>query len=151
MTRPIFFPFQYFPRKVQITHAVIDCFQRQGWFVPCIQLMPYRTNSVSTSGCCALFRDLKRKWKQDSGSIKRMVKLKVMSKSVNNVVLRHVSKMSGLRKCIYHWSFLKVRQLEGPATSFSSPAPSEILPLDVLRSTVAPAKGWLLFKLFERS
>ena len=38
---------------------------------------------------------------------------------------------------------------EGPATS--SPAPSEILPLDVLRSTVAPAKSWLLFKLFGRS
>ena len=30
---------------------------------------------------------------------------------------------------------------EGPATSFSSPVPSEILPLDVLRSTVAPAKS----------
>ena len=29
---------------------------------------------------------------------------------------------------------------EGPATSSSSPAPSEILPIDVLRSTVAPAK-----------
>ena len=30
---------------------------------------------------------------------------------------------------------------EGPATSSSSGAPSEILPLDVLRSTVAPAKS----------
>ena len=30
---------------------------------------------------------------------------------------------------------------EGPATSTSSPAPSEILPLDGLRSAVAPAKS----------
>ena len=29
---------------------------------------------------------------------------------------------------------------EGPVTFSSSPAPSEILPLDVLRSIVAPAK-----------
>ena len=40
---------------------------------------------------------------------------------------------------------------EGTATSSSSPAPSEILLLDVLRSTVAPAKSWLLFKLFVGS
>ena len=30
---------------------------------------------------------------------------------------------------------------EEPATSSSSPAPSEILPLDVLRATVAPANS----------
>ena len=30
---------------------------------------------------------------------------------------------------------------EGPATSSSSPASREVLPLDVLRSTVAPAKS----------
>ena len=30
---------------------------------------------------------------------------------------------------------------EGPATSSPSPEPSNILPLDVLRSTVVPAKG----------
>ena len=30
---------------------------------------------------------------------------------------------------------------EGPATSSSSPAPSEILPFDVLRSAAAPAKS----------
>ena len=40
---------------------------------------------------------------------------------------------------------------EGSTTSSSSPAPSETLPLDVLRSTVPPAKSWLLFKLFVRS
>ena len=40
---------------------------------------------------------------------------------------------------------------EGPTTSSSFPAPSEILPLDVLTSPVAPAKSWLLFKLFRRS
>ena len=40
---------------------------------------------------------------------------------------------------------------EGPATSSSSPAPSEIMPLDVLRSTVAPGKSYVLFKLFGRS
>ena len=34
---------------------------------------------------------------------------------------------------------------KGPATSSSTPALSKILPLDVLRSTVAPAKIWLLF------
>ena len=40
---------------------------------------------------------------------------------------------------------------KGPATSSSSPAPCEISPLDPLRSTVAPTKSWLLFKLFGRS
>ena len=30
---------------------------------------------------------------------------------------------------------------EGPATSYSSPEPSKILPLDLLRSAVAPAKS----------
>ena len=35
----------------------------------------------------------------------------------------------------------EVTSTEGPTTSSSSPAPSEILPLDVLRSTVAPAES----------
>ena len=30
---------------------------------------------------------------------------------------------------------------EGPATSSSSPEPSQILPIDALRSTVAPVKS----------
>ena len=36
---------------------------------------------------------------------------------------------------------LEGKSSEIPATSYSSPAPSEILPLDVLRSAVAPAKS----------
>ena len=61
LTRRIFFPFQGLSRKSQITHAVIDFWT--GWFVPCIQLLPYRTINVSPIGCFALFRDLKTKWK----------------------------------------------------------------------------------------
>ena len=65
-----------------------------------------------------------------------------MSKSVNNVVLRHVSKMSSLNVFTFDPLFLfESTSTERPATSSSSPAPSEILPLDVLRSTVAPAKS----------
>ena len=33
------------------------------------------------------------------------------------------------------------KSTERPATSYASPAPGEILPLDVLRSTVSPAKS----------
>ena len=33
------------------------------------------------------------------------------------------------------------KSTERPATSYSSPAPGEVLPLDVLRSTVSPAKS----------
>ena len=63
-----------------------------------------------------------------------------MSKSVKDVVLCHVSKISGLQSCIYLWSLIPFEGMPtvGPATSSSSPAPREILPLDVLRSTVAP-------------
>ena len=44
-----------------------------------------------------------------------VIMLTVMSKSVNNVVLRHVSKMSDLQKCslpLILYSSLKVRQLK---------------------------------------
>ena len=75
------------------------------------------------------------------GFIMTMRKLKVMSKSVNNVVLCHVTKISGLQKSIYLWSFIQGTSTEGPAASSSSPAPSEILSLGVLRSIVAPAKS----------
>ena len=66
-----------------------------------------------------------------------------MSKSISNAVLRPVSKMSGLQKCIYldPLFLLEGKSSERPATSYSSPAPGEILPLDVLRSTVSPAKS----------
>ena len=37
--------------------------------------------------------------------------------------------------------FFEGASTEGPATSFSAPAPRKILPLDVLRSTVGPAKS----------
>ena len=40
---------------------------------------------------------------------------------------------------------------EGPATSSSSPVPSEILPLDVLKSTVAPAKVDFCLNCFGES
>ena len=36
---------------------------------------------------------------------------------------------------------LEGKSTERPAASYSSPAPGEILPLDVLRSTVSPAKS----------
>ena len=63
-----------------------------------------------------------------------------MSKSVNNVVLRHISKMSGFNVFTFDPLFLfESTSNDRPATSSSSPEPSEILPLDVLRSTVAPA------------
>ena len=71
-----------------------------------------------------------------------MIKLKVMSKSVNSFVLRQVSKVSGLQKCIYDSLFLfEGTSTKGPATFSSSQAPSEVLPLDVLRSRVVPAKS----------
>ena len=66
MTRRIFFPFHYLSRKVQITHVVIDFFQIQGWFVPCIQLMPYRTINMLPIGSFALFCDLEAKWKSNN-------------------------------------------------------------------------------------
>ena len=40
---------------------------------------------------------------------------------------------------------------EGPAISYLSPEPSKILPHDLLRSAVAPAKSWNPFKLLGRS
>ena len=49
------------------------------------------------------------------------------------------------------WLLFEGTSTEGTAAFSSSAAPREILPLDVLRLTVAPAKGWLLFKFFGRS
>ena len=45
------------------------------------------------------------------------------------------------QKSIYLWSFIQGTSTEGPAASSSSPAPSEILSLGVLRSIIAPAKS----------
>ena len=62
-----------------------------------------------------------------------------MSKSVNNVVLRPSCRQD-VRLTKMHLFLIESTSTEGPATSSSSPAPNEISPLDVLRSTVAPAK-----------
>ena len=70
-----------------------------------------------------------------------MIKLKIMSKSVNNIVLSHLSKMLGLQNAFTFDPLLfEGTSTEGTATFSSSAAPREILPFDVLRSTVAPAK-----------
>ena len=45
----------------------------------------------------------------------------------------------------------EVTSIQGPATSSLSTASSEILLLNVLRSTKTPTKSWLLFKLFGKS
>ena len=72
-----------------------------------------------------------------------MIKLKIMSKSVNNIVLSHLSKMLGLQNAFTFDPLLLFEgtSTEGTAAFSSSAAPREILPLDVLRLTVAPAKG----------
>ena len=70
--------------------------------------------------------------------ITTMRKLKVMSKSVNNVVLCHVTEISKKHLPLILYSSTST---EGPAASSSSPAPSEILSLGVLRSIIAPAKS----------
>ena len=65
-----------------------------------------------------------------------------MSKNVNNMVLGHLSKMLGLQNAFTFDPLLLFEgtSTEGTATFSSSAAPREILQLDVLRSTVAPAK-----------
>ena len=65
-----------------------------------------------------------------------------MSKKMNNIVLSHLSKMLGLQNAFTFDSLLLFEgtSTEGTATFSSSAAPREILQLDVLRSTVAPAK-----------
>ena len=68
-----------------------------------------------------------------------MIKLKVMLKSVNNVVLRP-SCQQDVRLTKMHLFLIESTSTEGPATSSSSPAPNEISLLDVLRSIVAPTK-----------
>ena len=40
---------------------------KTSWFVPCIQLLLYRTTNVFLIGCFTFFCDLKIKWKWDSG------------------------------------------------------------------------------------
>ena len=73
-----------------------------------------------------------------------MIKLKVMSKSVNNVMLYVMSTRCQAYKNAFTFDPLflfEVAPTEGHATSSSSPGPSKILPLDVLRSIVAPAKS----------
>ena len=67
-----------------------------------------------------------------------MIELKVMSKSVNNVVLCQSYKNAFTFDPLF---LFEGTSTGGPATSSSCPAPSEILLLDVLRSTVAPAKS----------
>ena len=71
-----------------------------------------------------------------------MIKLKTKSKSVNNIVLSHLSKMLGLQNAFTFDPLLLFEgtSTERTATFSSSAAPRETLPLDVLRSTVAPAK-----------
>ena len=61
-----------------------------------------------------------------------------MSKSVNKVVLRPVSKMSGLQNAFTFDPLVLFEgtSAEGPATSSSSQAPSKILPRDVLICTM---------------
>ena len=76
-----------------------------------------------------------------------MTKLKVMSKSVMSARCQAYKNAFTFDPLF----LFEGTSTEGPATSSSSPAPSKILPLDVLRSTVAPGKSWLLFKLFGRS
>ena len=66
-----------------------------------------------------------------------MIKLTVMSKSVSNVLLRHVSKNAFTVDPLF---LFEVSSTEGPATSCLSLALRKILPFDVLRSAVAPAK-----------
>ena len=72
-----------------------------------------------------------------------MIKLKIKSKSVNNIVLSHLSKMLGLQNAFTFDPLLLFEgtSTEGPATSSSSPAASEILPLVVLKSIVTSANS----------
>ena len=66
-----------------------------------------------------------------------MIKLTAMSKSVNNVLLRHVSKNVFTVDPLF---LFEVTSTKGPATSYLSLALRKILPFDVLRSAVVPAK-----------